>query len=882
MRPLALDATRTASELLERDAELSALGECLETVRRGSQGRVVAVSGEAGVGKTALLRRFCEESGRSTRILWGACDPLFTPRPLGPLLVVAESAGGEFEKVVASGVVTPHEVVAALAGALRARAPSVFVLEDVHWADEATLDVLRLLARSVETVPALVIASYRDDELDRAHPLRIVLGELAASRTVARLKLFALSPAAVTRLAEPHTVDAEELYRKTGGNPFFVVEVLAAGSDQIPATVRDAVFARAARLSPPARRLLEAVAIVPTRAELWLLEALAQEAIDALDECLTSGMLAYEPTGVAFRHELARLAIEEWIPPNRRIAFHRTALAALAFPPSGAPDVARLAHHAEAAEDAEAVLRYAPEAAERAASVGAHREAAAQYARALLYADRLGLRERAQLLERLSDERFVLAEHDEAIAAVREALECYRRLGDRRKQADTLCTLARRLYCRETNDGARAAVTEAVEVLGGEPPCRELARAYALMAAVSMNSEDGPGTFEWGQRSVELADSLAERDILVYALNDLGTMEYLTGVPGGRDRLERSLQLAIEAGFDDHAARAFIHLAWVATRLRDYRRAEDYIRRGIEYCTRRDLELNRHYLVTRRAQMELGQGRWDEAAESAKIVIDDPRSSPDARGPALSVLALVRARRGDPEHGLPLEQALALIESGGDLQRIGPVVAAHAEILWLERRPAEIHEATGRGLALALQCKAPWIAGELAYWRWQAGVLEELPEELVAEPYRLSIAGDWAAAAERWKLIGCPYEEALALAESDDLVAVREAIERLQRLGARPAAAIVSRQLRERGERGIPRGPRPSTRENPAGLTTRELEVLALVAQGLRNAAVAERLVLAEKTVDHHVSAILRKLDVRTRGEASAKAARLGLVGQDG
>src|SRR5207253_6073697 len=135
-------------------------------VQRSSRGRVVLVSGEAGVGKTALLRQFGEECGQSARVLWGGCDPLFTPRPLGPLLAVAEGFGGELEEVVASGV-KPHEVVAALVRELLVKAPTVFVLEDVHWADEATLDVFRLLARRVETVPALIIASYRDDELDR-------------------------------------------------------------------------------------------------------------------------------------------------------------------------------------------------------------------------------------------------------------------------------------------------------------------------------------------------------------------------------------------------------------------------------------------------------------------------------------------------------------------------------------------------------------------------------------------------------------------------------------------------------------------------------------------------------------------------------------------
>ena len=220
------------------------------------------------------------------------------------------------------------------------------------------------------------------------HPLRIVLGELATTQAVRRIRLDGLSHEAVARLAEPLSVDADELYRKTAGNPFFVVEVLAGQADEIPDTVRDAIFARAARLSPPAKRLLEAVAVVPQQAELWLLEALAGDATDALEECLASGMLTSEQAGVAFRHELARLAVEESIALSRRVDLHRKALAALSDPPGGAPDLARLAHHAEAAGDSAAVLRFAPVAAARAATLGAHREAAAQLARAVRFGDR--------------------------------------------------------------------------------------------------------------------------------------------------------------------------------------------------------------------------------------------------------------------------------------------------------------------------------------------------------------------------------------------------------------------------------------------------------------------------------------------------------------
>jgi len=868
-----------ASELLERFEQLSALAERLAAVRESSHGRLVLIGGEAGVGKTVLVRRFCAEPDREARILWGACDPLFTPRPLGPLLEVAQATGGELEELVERGA-RPHELAAAIVRELGTRAQTILVLEDVHWADEATLDVMRLLARRVETVPGLVIVTYRDDELDRADPLRIVLGELATSETVDHLKLAPLSAPAVAQLAEPSGVDADELYRKTAGNPFFVTEILAAGEHDIPDTIRDAVLARAARLSPPARVLLEAVAVVPPQAELWLLEALALEDLDHLEECLRSGMLTSEAGGVAFRHELARLAIEESLPPNRSLVLHQKALEALAAPPAGAPDPARLAHHAEAAGDAEAVLQFAPVSAARAAALGAHREAAAQYARALRFADGLSAAALADLLDRRSYECYLTGQFDEAIEAQEQALDYHGQVGDKRKEGDSLRSLSRLLrYVGRTEEAAEVG-RKAVAALEALPPGHELAMAYSNVSHLYMSVEDAEGTIAWGNRALELAQRLDDVESLVYALTNIGTIQLLAGEPEGTEKVERSLELAQQAGLEEHAGRAFTVLVWWAPRGRAYASADRYLEAAFEYCTERGLDLWRLYLLAYRARSELDRGRWDDAADSAALVIRDPRSSPVPRVVALAVLGLVRARRGDPDQWPPLDEAWSLAKPTAELQRIEPAAAARAEALWLEGKHDEVAEATDAALELALRRGATWVIGELAYWRWRAGVEEQAPLG-VAEPYSAQLAGDWARAAQLWAELGCQYEAALALADADDDEVLRTALKELQRLGARPAAAIVARRLRKRGARGLPRGPRTATQKNPANLTPRELEVLGLVAQGLRNAEVAERLFLAEKTVDHHVSAILRKLSVRTRGQAGAEAVRLGLAGQD-
>jgi DNA-binding CsgD family transcriptional regulator len=872
-------ASDPPGELLERSRHFSVLGESLAAVLSSARGSLVLVAGEAGGGKTALLRQFCDEHRSSVRVLEGACDALFTPRPLGPLLDVAQAAGGELEELVEGGG-SPHEIAAALIRELAGRVPTILVLEDLHWADEATLDVLTLLARRVETVPTLVLASYRD-ELDHAHPLRLVLGHLSSTAAVSRLKIEPLSPEAVGKLAAPHGVDADQLYGKTAGNPFFVTEVLASEKEEIPPTIRDAVLVRAARLSPSAAALVEAVAVAPPQVELWLLTALAGEVIDGLDEGLMSGMLTHDRDGIAFRHELARLAVEESLPANRRLSLHLKALAALADPPAGGPDLERLAHHADAAGDGPAVLRFAPAAAARAAALGAHREAAAQYARAIRFADSLEPEDRAELLELRSHQCYLTDQLDEAIAALKSAIECYRELGDPRKEGDSLRRLADVLWFPGRTADAAEAAHEALAVLEQLPPGRELVMAYTTIAILRSTLDDSDGALLWGTRASELAQQLDDSDSLISALITIGVTELFTGVPSGLDKLERSLELAERTGVPELIGRALINLVWAGTRLRRYELADRYLGRGLAYLGAHGLDLWHLFLLASRARIELDRGRWSEAADSVELVFRKRSVSTFPRNVALVVLGLVRARRGDPDSQSPLDEALALAEPTGELPRIAPVAAARAEAAWLAGDREAVNGATADALELALRRGAAWPIGELAYWRWRAGLDSQVPSGIAAEPYAVQITGDWRRAAELWTEIGCPYEAALAHADADDEDTLRQAFDELQRLGARPAATIVARRLRERGVRGVPRGPRAASRANPANLTPREVDVLALVAEGLHNAEIAERLYLAEKTVDHYVSAILRKLDVRTRAQASAEAVRLGLAGQD-
>jgi DNA-binding CsgD family transcriptional regulator/tetratricopeptide (TPR) repeat protein len=862
--------------LLERDDALAGLGGALAEARTG-RGCIVFLAGEAGVGKTALVQRFLEDGSRDARVLVGACDPLFTPRPLGPFVDIALTTGGELEDVITAGAI-PYRIAEVLMGELSESTPTIVVLEDLHWADEATLDVIRLLARRLESSATLVVGTFRDDEVDARHPLRVVLGSLSSIRSARRLRISPLSRTAVAELAEPHDADPEELYRLTSGNPFYVTEVLAAGITSIPETIRDAVLARAASLSTCAVAVLEAVSVTPAGAEPWLLAGVARQTDRDLAECLGSGMLTEVDGALVFRHELARLAIESSVSPERRVLLHQRALDELRARSSTANDAARLAHHAEGAGDAEAVLLFAPAAGAQATALSAHREAAAQYGRALRHGDGLPLAERARLLELHSRACYLTDQTDASVDSLRAAVDCYRELGDRRKEGATLDWVSNVLWCPGRGVDARVVGLEAIAVLESMPPGPELAKAYENMSFLHRMNADIAAARLWADRGTTLAHELELPDgpVLDWVEGASALLNLAEGRDRGREEVEERIGVARRMGRDDVVAGMTLQLVMALAFRGPLSLARQHIEQALALARDIGNDLAHVYLLAYRSRLELNDGRWDDAAESAELALGERFVSTFPRTLALVTLALVRARRGDPDVWALLDRARELSEPTGELPRIAPVAAARGEAAWLAGRGSTVSEETESAFRLALPGVAPWALGELAVVRWRAGIVDDLPD-LLPEPHAHVVAGRWREAASSWTELGCPYEAALALADGD-AEAQRAALHALTELGAARAAAIVARRLRERGVRGLPRGPRPATKASPAGLTERETEVLGLVAEGRQNAEIAERLVLSKRTVDHHVSAILRKLNARTRGEAVANAAQLGLV----
>ncbi|MCW6003351.1 AAA family ATPase [Micromonospora sp. CPCC 205371] len=862
-------------ELLERAALLDEMGRVL--AETSTSGKVVLVAGEAGIGKSALVRRFAELHAGETRFLYGVCDPLLTPRALGPLHDLGRDVGGRLAELLAAG--SPREqLFAALLDELDQRSRrQVVVIEDAHWADEATLDLLLFLGRRMGRTRTLLIVTYRDDELGVEHPLRAVVGRLPPE-VVRRVRPQPLSEAAVAELATRAGRPATGLRALTGGNPLLVSEVLAAGDAGVPLTVRDLVLARFGGLPVEAQDAVRLVAVVPTRTELWLLEEALGFGLAAVDPGVAAGLLIAGSDVVGFRHELLRRAVEGSLSAIARRELNRRVLEVLTGREAGGGDGAGWQHPPPEAAAAEAVLRYGPEAARQAAAVAAHREAVGHYRAVLAHAERLPPAVHAELLEGFSVECYLSGLSVEAVSARRDAVDLREATGDLERVGASLRWLSRMHWWDGDRREAEAAAARAIAVLETLEPGHELAMAYSNRAQLEVLADRLDTAAGWAERAIRLAQRLDDRETLSHALTNIGSARIRGGDPGGRADLERAIDVADAAGLEDHTARALCNLGTLNAEMRDYRYAPQDLDRALGFVQARELSGYVQHVLGHRARVRLDQGDWMGAEQDAREALDEPVRGGARVVDALVPLGLLQARRGDPAAAAAtLQEATERGFATVELQWTAPVAAARAEYAWLYGDDDRIAEEATRMYERAVELAHPWFTGELALWMWLAGALSETPA-VIAEPYRLLLSGDWRGSADAWRERGCPYQVALALAHGDRDEALSEALELLDGLGARQTALRVRRDLRRRGHRRVPRGPIRATAANPAGLTSRQIDVLGLLAEGLTDAAIAAHLSLSTKTVGHHVSALLAKLGVASRPEAAAAARRLGLA----
>ncbi len=844
-------------DLLERDGERAVLAAAIE--ESVDSGRIVLVVGEAGIGKTALVADVCRDA---EGVLWGACDPLITPRPMGPLRDVAGLLGEEFESAIEAGA--RERVLTAMLNALAGGA--VLVIEDLHWADDATLDLVALLGRRLARARGCVIVTCR---VETRLEVRRVLGALPRE-AMRRIEPAALSADAVAELAQRAGRDPADLHAVSGGNPFFVTEALAApDGGGVPASVREAIALRLALIGDAARAVVELAAVIPGPAELWLVGPDAA----AIDECIGAGLLSLHGETLAFRHDLARRAIEDGLSPLRRRELDLRVLAALEA--AGDADPARLAHHARRAGDPDAIRRLAPVAARAAAAAGGHRQALEHWEAAVAVSP-----QDPDTLEGVSVEAYLCGRTDLALEARRALLRLHEAAGDTRAAGDDLRWLSRILWWAGQGMEAAAVGDMAIATLEAFPDSRELAMALSGRSQLAMLAWERERAIELGTRAIALARRIDDRETVTHALTNVGTALLGSGDHDqGAALLEESFTLAREIGSDDHAMRALINLG-VGT-LAKTRRDNGGIDRALAFARERELDGYVQYGLGVRANLRLLRGEWREAEADARASLELGEQPGVSLCPALVALGRLQSRRGDPEAGETLDDAWQLAIASQELQRLGPAAAARAENAWLDGDLAGAAAAARATYQLAVDRGEPWARAELALWLRRAGEpVVTRPDD--PEPYALALAGDWGGAAAAFAELGFPYDRADVLSESDDEEARLEALAILDRLGAVRSASHLRRRLRADGVRRIPRGPRPASRAGMAGLTPRETEVLELIVEGATNAEIARTLVISPKTVDHHVSSVLSKLGVGSRREAAAAAAKLAVTSRTG
>lgn len=876
--------------LLEREPALRVALNAIEQARDG-HGVTLLISGEAGIGKSTLIEHLVASLAHGQRVLKGGCEDLPSARPLGPMEDIAQAHAPRLLQAMRDAASADVVFSAFLDLLSSGKNGTLVVFEDLHWADQATLDLVKYVARRIARMPVVLLLSFRDDELGAKHPLQQLLNDLPPW-SVARLPLQPLSVTAVadlaTRVGRPHT----GLHEATGGNPFYVTEVLASGVVDarygVPSTVRDAVQTRLSGLSTAQREVLEALCVVPGRVDLGLARALALNSTQAIHECLARGVLVAHQGTVAFRHELARRAMLDALTPARRQARHQHVLEVLsatpnALHPPAPPPLSRLMHHATEAGNAARVLELAPRAAREAAAVGAHREAALHLAAALRFADQAPLALRAQLYESWSYEAGLsLAIDAHVIDARHQAIALWQQAGRFDKVGLNLRWLSRLHWYQGESVLAERYAAQAVTTLEPLPPGPELAWAYSVRSQFYMLQDRTDLAVQWGERACALAEQLGENEVLCHALNNVGTAELFAGREGGRAKLERSLALALAGGYHEQAARVYTNVSEQAVVFKDYALAEHWLAEGIAFDRQHDLDAWTHYLVGWLAQLRLEQGRLDDAERIAREVLATPRLTAVMRLPALSVLARVRVRRGEADAAQLLEEALAIALPTGEVQRIAPVVTAMAEAAWLRGdAPAcldalrHLERQPGAGVNA-------WEAGEVAAWRYRAGqhVLPVPPH--AATPWRLELEGDAVAAARAWLALGAPNEAALALLQAATSGPresaspwLAQALEIADNIGARAAAAQVRSLAHQWGlEIEVPPRPRqtrfraPRSTTHPRGLSAREQQVLGHLAEGLSDAEIATQLGVALRTAEHHVSAVLHKLKAVNRSDA--------------
>lgn len=863
-------------QLLERNNELELLSQIAEGVRSG-KGKVVYVFGEAGIGKTSLTEYFTESLPDDFNILKGTCDDLLTPRPLSPLFDIAFRTDPQLVKLLKEEAGRSFIFSYFHNKLSKSSQPNLLIIEDVHWADEATSDFIKFIGRRITTSNTMLVLTFRDDEVDNGHPLKNILSEIS-SESSCRINLKPLSRESIAKLLSTDAQHTDEIFAITQGNPFYVTEMIACREVKIPNSIKDAVMARINQLSDESISFLQAVSVVPSRAEHWLMEELFPDKWDFIDECFSRKILVQEFGYIRFRHELARIAVEESIPFNKKNSIHKRILNKLLDHVATRTDLTRIVHHAKYAGDIKKVLEFAPKAAEQAILYGAHRQAAAHFGTALEYSNRLSKEEQALLMGKYAYECYLIEKIEEAFFYSHKALEIWIKMGNEKKTGSCYRFISRLYWFSGNKELAEEYGKKAIDKFRNFSPSRESIMAISNLSQLKMLDSSYQEAIEYGNRAIQLAKKIHDDEILAHALNNMGSTLVLSNLEIGSnmDNLLKSLEISLANNFEEHVARAYTNISYGYMIHKDFKNSEKFLDVGIEYSTQRDLESWEHYMKAIYAQVYFETGMWEKVEKITSRLLNKQSVRIITRIPLLSVVGRLNLRRGNPDSKKYLDEAYEMAVDTRESQRIKNAVLGKAELAWLDGDLKLCKTIIKDALEL-LKCKYnPIEYSELLFWLWISGEKIKGTSEIFA-PYQYLFKGDWKRSAKLWRHYGCPYDEALSLLFGNE-DHMRCGLKIAENLRAQPLIYKFRQQMRARGIKNIATGPRQSTLENPAFLTNRQIEVLNLVSGGFKNQEIADKLFISTKTVDHHISAILSKLDTDTRSKAVARAKTLGII----
>lgn len=863
-------------DLIEREGFLSSMQKAFNEVVFG-EGHCLLVSGEAGIGKTSVVRAFCKSINNKAKIYQGSCDALFTPRPLGPVLDIIWQLGeanweDAFKTSDRSAIFSRFHFELA-----NMKDTTVIVIEDIHWADEATLDFIKFFARRINRLHCLLILTFREDEVHTHHLLRTVLGQLQRD-SFTRLQLTPLSRAIVGKLSEERGYNGEEVYTISGGNPFYVNEILASYSVGVPENVRDSVLSSFSRLNEQTKRLWEFLSVIPTGFEIRYIEKMDPSYPSIVHNYLDLKILVSRNGLISFKHELYRRTIESSLSPLVRISLNKLILELFRENFEANGKIELIIHHAKNANENEIVVKYAPLAAQQAAKVGAHIEAARLHLTAIEYFEGENKDTLIRFYESYAYECYLTNQLREAIIYTGKALNLWKEKQDIEKTGDCMRFLSRLWWYDGNRKHAEEYAAKAIEVLNPLPSSRAKAMALSNMSQLKMLSYDNNECITWGEKAIAMAKELNDDEILCHALNNVGTTQsrLQASRTDGTSMLQKSLDIALRNSYDDHVARAYINLSSVAVKMKDYAFANIHLEDGILYCEDRDLDTYTSYLLAFKARLLLETGKWQEARQIVETLVKDESQPVLSKIEALVIAATIRLRKGDADP-YPLllearEKAFATMEP----QRVIPAITAFLEYEWLKGTAMIRQDDLDYAISMLSYEGHAFEKSEFVYWLMKArGQKVELPDFF--EGFKAEHTAMVAKHALVWKKLECPYEQALLLFEGNE-DNKRTAIEILHKLEATVIAEKLKAEMRSSGIKSIPRGIRESTRSNPANLTERELDVLQLLKNGLRNKEIAASLFISAKTVDHHITSIYFKLDVNSRARAVQAASQLKIV----